>query len=182
MHFVAIVGCGYTGSRLADRWLKMHHAVRGFAARATSLPRIETAGAEPQLLNLDEPIGAAIDFDDALVYYSVPPAPSGECDTRLARLLDSVRGTPRRVVYLSTTGVYGDRAGAIVDEDSRPAPQSTRAMRRLAAESALRAWAAARAISWCVLRIPGIYGPGRMPVERLRARPVPAIEFTSTIW
>lgn len=168
MHSVAIVGCGYTGTRLADRWLEMRHAVRGFAARTTSLTRIAAAGAEPQLLNLDEVPGRPIDFDDALVYYSVPPAPAGERDARLERLLDHVRGSPRRVVYLSTTGVYGDQAGAVVDEESRPNPQSARAVRRLAAESTLRAWAASRAVSWCILRIPGIYGPGRMPVERLR--------------
>lgn len=174
MHAVSIVGCGYTGSRLARRWIGRHATVRGFAIRAASLEHIAATGADAVALNLDAP-PASIDFDGQLLYYAVPPAPTGERDVRLERFLDRVAGVPRRVIYLSTTGIYGDRGGALVDEDSRPAPQSARAVRRLAAEIALRAWAAGRGVSWCVLRVPGIYGPGRMPIERLKRRE-PAIE------
>jgi len=175
MHLVSIVGCGYTGLRLAERWLNLKHGVRGFGTRDTSLREIAATGAEARLLNLDLPPAAPLDFDGHLVYYAVPPAPAGERDERLERLLDQVDGTPRRVVYLSTTGVYGDRGGGGVDEDSTPTPQSARAVRRLAAENALRAWADSHAISWCILRVPGIYGPGRLPLERLR-RGEPAID------
>ncbi len=125
-------------------------------------------------MNLDQ-TPAEIDVDGHLVYYAVPPAPAGDRDLRLERLLEQVVGRPRRFVYFSTTGVYGDRGGGAVDEDTPPAPQSERAVRRLAAETRLRAWADSHAISWCVLRIPGIYGPGRMPVDRLR-RGDPAID------
>jgi nucleoside-diphosphate-sugar epimerase len=61
-----------------------------------------------------------------------------------------------------------------VDEDTPPAPLTERAVRRLAAENALRTWADSNRVSWCVLRIAGIYGPGRLPLDRLR-RGVPAI-------
>lgn len=175
MHPVSIVGCGYTGSRLAERWLKLRRPVRGFATREASVSGIAACGATAGQLNLDLPTASPIDFEGQLLYYSVPPAPTGERDARLERLLESVRGAPSRIVYLSTTGVYGDRGGAGVDEDSPPTPQSARAVRRLAAETALRAWAEAHAVSWCILRIPGIYGPGRLPLERLRRRQ-PAID------
>jgi len=75
---------------------------------------------------------------------------------------------------LSTTGVYGDQAGARVSEDTPPAPCSARAARRLAGENALRAWAESHRVSWCVLRVSGIYGPGRLPIDRLRGA-VPAV-------
>jgi nucleoside-diphosphate-sugar epimerase len=62
----------------------------------------------------------------------------------------------------------------VVNEDTPPAPKTARAARRVAAEHAVREWAEARAVSWCILRVPGIYGPGRLPLERLR-RGEPAI-------
>jgi nucleoside-diphosphate-sugar epimerase len=175
MHSVSIVGCGYTGLRLAKRWLGAVRGVRGFATRPATLRDIAATGARAVSLDLDLTPVAPLDFADELVYYSVPPAPEGDRDLRLEHLLNSISGTPRRIVYLSTTGVYGDRGGATVDEDSPPAPQSARAVRRLAAEDALRAWAQTHAVSWCILRIPGIYGPGRLPLERLR-RLEPAID------
>ena len=113
-------------------------------------------------------------FGGELLYYLAPPAREGARDARLERFLDQVRGPLERIVYLSTTGVYGDRQGAWVNEDTSPAPQTARAVRRLAAENALRGWAEARAVSWCILRVAGIYGPGRLPLERLR-RGEPAI-------
>jgi nucleoside-diphosphate-sugar epimerase len=174
MHSVSIVGCGYTGLRLAGRWLSLTHGVRGFATRAESLRQIAAIGAEPIPLNLDQ-TPAMIDLDGQLAYYAVPPAPVGDRDLRLERLLEHAVGRPRRFIYLSTTGVYGDRGGAAVDEDTPPAPQSERAVRRLAAETTLRDWANSHAISWCILRVPGIYGPGRLPVDRLR-RGDPAID------
>jgi len=175
MASVSIVGCGYTGSRLAARWRGGGCMVRGFATRPSTLHEIAASGALAVKLNLDLAPVAPLDVAGDLVYYSVPPAPQGDRDERLERLLDSIRGTPSRIVYLSTTGVYGDRGGATVDEDSPPAPQSARAVRRLAAENALRDWAQAHGVSWCILRVPGIYGPGRLPLERLR-RMEPAID------
>jgi nucleoside-diphosphate-sugar epimerase len=71
-------------------------------------------------------------------------------------------------VYLSTTGVYGDARGERVDESSATVPGNDRAKRRLDAESASRAWCAARGVRWSCLRVPGIYGPHRLPLERLR--------------
>ncbi len=174
MYSVSIVGCGYLGLRLAERCVLAKRAVRGYATRAQSLMQIAAVGADAALMNLDLP-PAPCDVDDQIVYYTVPPAPHGLRDVRLDRLLDQVRGTPRRFVYLSTTGIYGDRGGAAVDEDTPPQPQSERAVRRLAAETALRAWAAPKGISWSILRVPGIYGPGRLPLDRLR-RGDPAID------
>jgi nucleoside-diphosphate-sugar epimerase len=169
MHSVSIVGCGYTGLRVAQRWLQAKRFVHGYGNRPETLKAIQDIGAAALPVNLDGPL-AEFDFAEQLVYYTVPPAPHGERDSRLERLLDHIVGYPARFVYLSTTGVYGNRDGGRVDEDTPPAPTTERAMRRLAAETALRAWADSHAVSWCILRVPGIYGPGRLPLERLRRR------------
>jgi len=174
MHSVSIIGCGYTGLRLAQRCLNLRYVVRGFAMRPDSLRHIAAVGAEAKSLNLDaEP--ALMDFAEQLVYYAVPPAPIGDRDLRLERLLDHIDGKPQRFIYFSTTGVYGDQGGATVNEDSPAAPESQRALRRLAAENMVREWADSHAVSWCILRVPGIYGPGRLPLDRLR-RQDPAID------
>lgn len=102
------------------------------------------------------------------VVYLVPPPASGTSDPRMQQFLDALPATPARFVYISTTGVYGDAGGGMVTEDTPPAPVTDRARRRLSAENALRAWCEARGVEWTILRVPGIYGPGRLPVERLR--------------
>jgi len=179
MHSVSIVGCGYTGLRLARRWRDSGARVRGYATRPESLREIAAAGLQALPLDLDQALPdervAGIVQDDDLVFYCVPPAPSGQTDTRLTRLLAGIVSRPRRIVYLSTTGVYGDHQGGHVDEDTPPAPRTARAARRLAAEKDLRAWAQTRNLSWCILRVAGIYGPGRLPLTRLAGRE-PAID------
>jgi len=178
MQRVSIIGCGYTGVRLAARWHAAGAVVRGFATRAESLRDIAAAGAAPVPLDLDQgpdsSAAAPIELDRHLVYYCVPPAHGGRSDPRLERFLGRIGGAPQRIVYLSTTGVYGDHAGGRVDEDTVPTPQTDRALRRVAAETALCAWADRLSVSWCILRVSGIYGPGRLPIERLR-RGEPAI-------
>jgi len=184
MHSVSIVGCGYTGLRLARRCLDAGARVRGFATRPESVQQVAATGAQAISLNLDRDdalpdealAGAA--RPDEIVYYCVPPAPTGEIDDRLRRflgLLALLGAHPRRLIYLSTTGVYGDHRGGRVDEHTPPTPKTARAARRLAAETDLRAWAEARDVSWCILRVAGIYGPGRLPLSRL-AKQEPAID------
>ena len=124
-------------------------------------------------------IGAAVDQ----VWVTVPPAGDGvvdPCTRRLHAALrrSTARSKPRgsgrrhhfalrpRMVYLSTSGVYGDRGGAWVRESDPVAPQTARAARRVAAERLWRDWA--KRGGWVVrLRVPGIYSAERLPVARL---------------
>jgi nucleoside-diphosphate-sugar epimerase len=148
--------------------------VRGFATRPESLRDIAACGALAIPLDLDDPRQTPLLLDGQLVYYSVPPDPHGEQDARVERFLAQIEGHPKRLIYLSTTGVYGDHGGAEVDEETPATPLSPRARRRVAAETSLRSWADGRQVSWCILRVAGIYGPDRLPLERLR-RGEPAI-------
>jgi nucleoside-diphosphate-sugar epimerase len=121
--------------------------------------------------DLDRPETLALPPADALLHCA-PPPPEGEADTRTANLLAALekrRILPARIVYVSTSGVYGDCAGARVDETRPPAPQTARARRRLDAERRLAAWAEKTRTEFLVLRAPGIYAAERLPLERLRA-------------
>jgi nucleoside-diphosphate-sugar epimerase len=106
------------------------------------------------------------DADTLLV--SAPPNENG--DPALQRFAAAIAAAPAlaRVVYLSSVGVYGDRDGAWVDELSAPAPSSPRARRRLAAEREWRASGEERGATVDILRLAGIYGPGRNALDKLR--------------
>lgn len=122
--------------------------------------------------DFDRPESLALPAGDALLH-CVPPPGQGAIDTRTANLLAALEKCgilPARMVYVSTSGVYGDCAGDRVDESRPPAPRSDRARRRLDAERQLAAWAAPRGVELVVLRAPGIYAADRLPLERLRAR------------
>ena len=121
--------------------------------------------------DLDRPDTLRPDGADALLHLAPPPR-VGDTDSRTANLLAALekgRILPRRVVYVSTSGVYGDCGGARVDESRPVAPATPRARRRVDAERQLGAWCAERKVGLIILRAPGIYAVNRLPLERLRA-------------
>ena len=121
--------------------------------------------------DLDRPETLSLPGADALLHCAPPPG-EGMTDGRTANLLATLekgRILPKRIVYVSTSGVYGDCAGARVDESRPPAPRTDRARRRMDAENKIRVWCACRSVALIVLRVPGIYAPDRLPLERLRA-------------
>ena len=102
--------------------------------------------------------------------YCAPPPNEGFTDPRTASLLAALEAggiLPRRLVYISTSGVYGDCGGDWVDESRPVNPQTPRAVRRADAERQLLAWGELHNSAVVVLRAPGIYAADRLPVERL---------------
>lgn len=159
----AIVGLGYTGRRVLD----------ALPARRTVVVNrspVSIDGAQLIEADLDAPRNEPIELPPgARLLYTVPPPPDGDSDPRLENFLATVNGAPSRFVYLSTTGVYGDCNGNTVTENDAPAPGTGRARRRLHAEETLREWCAGSGTELTVLRVPGIYGPGRLGLDRLEA-------------
>jgi len=88
---------------------------------------------------------------------------------------------PRRFVYLSTSGVYGDCAGERVDETRAPRPRTERARRRLDAEQAVSNWGAREGVETVILRVPGIYAADRLPLDRL-ARGTPVLRREDDVY
>jgi nucleoside-diphosphate-sugar epimerase len=112
----------------------------------------------------------------SVLYYFAPPSDACEGDPRLAGFLSRIKpwSIPARVVYISTSGVYGDCGGEWVNEARQPNPQTERARRRWAAEREVTEWCARSGSHAVVLRVPGIYGPGRLPLDRIR-RGIPVV-------
>src|SRR5260221_3321392 len=156
MQNLLIAGCGDIARRAAPR----------LEARFRVSRVSRSAGAD-----LDRPETLRLEGADALLHLAPPPR-AGDSDPRTAHLLVALakgRILPRRLVYASTTGVYGDCGGARVDESRPVAPATPRARRRVDAERQLAAWCLERKISLIILRAPGIYAADRLPLERLRA-------------
>ena len=168
-----IVGCGDVGLRvlklLAGRW-----RVLALTSSPERMPALRSAGAVPLFGNLDDAASLArlAGLADAVLHLA-PPAADGATDRRTARLLAALSRSARLrcLVYASTSGVYGDAAGARFDETRSVAPATARAQRRVDAEQRVRRHGRGQAVRACILRVPGIYGldrPGGDPRERLR--------------
>ncbi len=187
---VLIVGHGDVGARVA-RLLAPRVRVLALTREAARAPALRAPGVQPLVGDLDAAasLRRLAGLATHVVHLAPPPA-EGEGDPRTKALLRALarRSAPVALVYGSTSGVYGDCAGALVDENRALRPQTARARRRVAAESQVRAFGRALGVRASVLRIPGIYAPDRVggtPRERLlRGTPVLAPEddvFTNHI-
>lgn len=160
---MVVAGLGYAGAAIAAEAVAAGFAVAGTArdpARARPPDGVAVIGFD-----------AAAEAIRAATHLVVTAAPEAGGDPVLPAHAAAVAAAPALgwIGYLSTTGVYGDRGGAEVDEATPPAPGQPRSVRRLAAEQAWRAAAAARGAALDLFRVGGIYGPGRSALDELRA-------------
>ena len=164
-----IIGCGYVGGLVAQALRDHGEAVTGVVRGAQSAGKLRALGVEPLRLDLEHDDLEGLRCGGESVFHFAPPPPQGVEDLAMARLIDSFdrRGHPRRLVYISTTGVYGDCAGAWIDETWPVRPAVDRARRRWDAENALRHWSEANGGELVILRVAGIYGMGRLPLDRI---------------
>jgi len=154
--------------------LKGRWRIFALTTNADRADAIRSAGAVPLIGNLDQPetLGRLAGLADAVLHLAPPPA-TGTTDPRTANLLHAIgrKGRVARIVYASTTGVYGDCGGAVFDETRAVKPATDRARRRVDAEARLRWHGRATCACVTILRIPGIYAvdrEGGHPRERLQ--------------
>jgi nucleoside-diphosphate-sugar epimerase len=100
---------------------------------------------------------------------------------RLLAALCQGQARPRRLIYISTSGVYGDCAGARIDETHRLRPTTARARRRVDAERQLRRFGRQNGVCVSILRAPGIYATDRLPLDRLQ-KGVPALSAEDDVF
>lgn len=170
MKRLLIIGCGDVVRRALPALLQ--------GWRVTALvrrrdPALAALGVGQLVGDLDDAASLAriAGIADA-VLHSAPPPTQGAADPRTTRLLAALgrgKSLPRSLVYIGTTGVYGDCAGAAVDETRPLAPATARAQRRADAERQLRAFGRRSGCRVVLLRAPGIYAADRLPLERIRA-------------
>jgi nucleoside-diphosphate-sugar epimerase len=177
-----IIGCGDVGMRVL-KLLRGRWRLLALTTSIDSAARIRAAGAVPLIGNLDAPhtLARLAGLADAVLHLAPPPS-TGDADARTANLLHALsrKSRVRRIVYASTSGVYGDCGGQRFDETRAIHPATDRARRRVDAEARLRWHGRAHGARVSILRIPGIYAadrPGGHPRERLaRGTPVLAAD------
>lgn len=165
---IFIIGFGDIGRRVALLERKNGNEVTALARNPQEMEGISTLRAD-----LDHPATLRdLPGGNRLIYYFAPPPAEGTVDRRMQNWLDSLSpgDPPRKIIYISTTGVYGDQRGGRVDEATPPAPRTARAKRRLDAERRLQRWSGERDVPLVILRVGGIYSRERLPIEGIRRR------------
>jgi len=166
-----IIGCGDIARR-ALPWLVKHYRVYAAVRSAARAGELRVLGVTPLLADLDRPrsLGRLAGIGNLVLYFA-PPPDKGKRDGRTRSLLGALAQAkilPQRVVYISTSGVYGDCGGERVAEERPLRPQTPRARRRADAEARLRRFGSRARIAVAILRAPGIYAADRLPLARLR--------------
>ena len=166
-----IVGCGNVAMR-AIPWLVKRFRVFALVRRPEAAAHIRQLGAIPLSGDLDirSTLVRFAGIADT-VLHCAPPSTNHSEDRRTQYLLAALarRGSlPQRIVYISTTGIYGNRSGSWVNENTPAHPETPRAIRRVDAETKLRRFGVRTGTRVSLLRAPGIYAADRLPLERLR--------------
>lgn len=151
--------------------LRGHCQLFGLARRMERFAGLRAAGITPVRGDLDDmwSLSRIAGLADVVLHFAPPPS-AGEKDTRTRNLLAALsRGKPpKRLIYISTSGVYGDCGGAQVSETYPLHPQTARAQLRVDAEQQIRNWAKRNHVNASILRVPGIYAADRLPLQRLQ--------------
>ena len=177
MRRLLIIGCGDIGMRLVPL-LRDRYRVYALSRTSENFPTLRAMGVIPIPGDLDrlESLNALAGLAQDVVHLAPPPG-AGSRDTRTAHLIAALaRGEKpaHQLVYISTSGVYGDCEGDVVTETRPAKPGTDRARRRADAEQQLRHWGRRSGVRVTLLRVPGIYAADRLPIARLE-RGTPAI-------
>lgn len=180
IHPVVIVGCGYLGQKLVQQLTSRNIAdaqqIHALVKSPTSQAQCLALGVHSAALDLDQPdavLPETLTPGQALLYYFAPPPGQGTQDSRAGHFLERLSNhaeQPAKIVLISTTGVYGNCHGAWIDEQTPLNPVADRARRRVDAEARFQAYCQQYRIPLVILRVSGIYGPGKLPLKRLQAQ------------
>jgi nucleoside-diphosphate-sugar epimerase len=170
MQRIVIAGCGYIGSRVAGLWQERGAGVTCLVRSSDKCAALAGKGYAACAVSLDDPPAIELpDLSGSILYYLVPPPGGGITDSRARNFIEGIKNglSPSRVIYMSATSVYSETAGGIVSEDSPAEPHSAMGKRRLDAERAFLEYGRAKGFPVVILRVSGIYGPGRLPLMQI---------------
>ncbi len=177
---VNIIGCGDMGRKLiplllARNLLKKNH-INTLVSSQESHEKCLQLGVSSVCYDLDQPnkdnknLLKNLCCHDSILYYFAPPPSQGKKDTRVTHFLQQITASFTKVVLISTTGVYGNCEGQWVNEEYPLNPKVDRAYRRMDAEQQFQYYCQQFNIPLVILRVSGIYGLGKLPLKRIRAK------------
>lgn len=180
-HPVIVVGCGYLGQKLVQqllaRTLADAQSIHTLVKSQHSQQQCLDFGVQSIALDLDHTenvLPESFSTRQSILYYFTPPPGQGTQDQRARNFLNMLGNTasaqPDKLVLISTTGVYGNCHGQWVNEDTPLNPGVDRARRRVDAEAQFQSYSQEHGIPLVILRVSGIYGPGKLPLKRIQAQ------------
>lgn len=171
MHQLFIAGCGYTGTRVARQAQAQGWHVTAHLRDQDKAAALQATGVATICCSMDDPADIpTLPVHTQVLLYSIPPQGGGSIDLRARNFcaaLERDNAIPSRIIYLSATSVYGDTGGQVVTEQSPAEPNSAMGKRRLDAEQLFQEFGAGHGIPVVILRVSGIYGPGRLPLMQI---------------
>jgi nucleoside-diphosphate-sugar epimerase len=168
---IFIAGCGYIGRRVAGIWKKKGASLACLVRAPENCLQLEAEGISTLACTLDSvPILPIEQISNSICYYFVPPPGGGTSDTRARNFCMALAGAlpPEKIIYISATSVYSETAGGTVNEESPAEPASAMGKRRMDAEKVFLEYGAVNKVPVIILRVSGIYGPGRLPLMQIR--------------
>ncbi len=170
MKRLLIIGCGDVALRTMPM-LRGHYRLYALVRNPANADRLRALGVRPVPGDLDDRSSLAriARLADVVLHFAPPAGLTRDTRTRNLLAALSCGAPPKQLVYISTSGVYGDCDGAMVSETHPLNPQNLRALLRMSAENQIRAWGERNLVNACILRVPGIYAAERLPLERLRS-------------
>lgn len=167
---IFLVGAGYSAKFFAKKMQGQAQTIYGTTRSPEKLALLKQNGIEPLLLHQD---GSDPHFEDCLTnatHIVISAAPTQHGDPTLKYLQKALSAPDRKIEwigYLSTVGVYGDHQGALIDETAACNPASARSLERIEAERQWQQLTALYQLPLAILRLSGIYGPGRNALANL---------------
>tara|TARA_B100001057_G_scaffold210479_1_gene211014 strand:+ start:3436 stop:4275 length:840 start_codon:yes stop_codon:yes gene_type:complete len=159
---VYIVGNGYIGDFLSNGFKDKYH----FVGICRSTKRNCDINISLDISKNKEALHNLIELNGIIVYLAAPQK-KGLVDTTLSNFLTSIKKcNVEKIIYISTSGVYGDKKDRTVNEQAKLEPITDRAIRRVDAENQIKC----SSIKYTILRVPGIYGANRLPIQRVKER------------
>ncbi len=170
MQKIFIAGCGYIGERIARLYMESGAGITCMVRSPEHAAQLESAGFSTVVTTLDDAATLpTLNLSGATLFYLVPPPGGGVADSRARNFVTRITGTerPAKIIYMSATSVYSDVESGVVTEGSATSPDSAMGKRRLDAENAFLEYGAANDVPIIILRVSGIYGPGRLPLMQI---------------
>ena len=170
MKRVFIAGCGYIGGRGARIAVEAGAEVICMVRSSEHATQLTAEQFSTVICTLDDPESLPVlDVAGSNLFYFVPPPGGGIIDQRARNFCNALAdcAPPAKIIYISATSVYGPMRSSIVTETSPAVPSSAMGKRRLDAETVFREYGTARGVPVVILRVSGIYGPGRLPLMQI---------------
>jgi len=166
---ILVFGCGYIGQRVATQLIDQDYSVTGYVQSQNSLAVCQQKNIASEMVDFDivNP-DLSIECSSSSILYLIPPNREGVIDNRIDQFIKAIKmSSPKKIVLLSTTGVYGDCHGQWVNEETAVNPQVDRAKRRAYVEHIMTGFCNENNIPLVILRVAGIYGEDKLPIKRI---------------